>query len=169
MLDLNTATPGVPVTAGSNYVLAAFYPENSKTAFNAFDEDVETAGPNGINTLSYSSQWFLGGFSSGCCAVLRMYIDLATTTDNQPLPESYMKVFPNPVKDVLNLGLNLEKTSDVTITIAELSGRTIRIEDKKGLTNETLTYNLPELASGTYLARIATKEGTLTKKFVVQK
>jgi hypothetical protein len=57
----------------------------------------------------------------------------------------------------------------VTITIAELSGRTIRIEDKKGLTNETLTYNLPELASGTYLARIATKEGTLTKKFVVQK
>jgi hypothetical protein len=28
---------------------------------------------------------------------------------------------------------------------------------------------LPQLVSGTYLARIATAEGTLTKKFVVQK
>ena len=169
MLDLNSALPGVPIEAGASYIVAAFYPDSSKTAFNAFDQDVETSGPSGINTLSYSTQWFLGGFSSGCCAVLRMYIDLVTTTDEKPLPASYMNVYPNPVKDVLNLGLNLGTASDVTITIAELSGRTIRIEDKKGLTNETLTYNLPQLASGTYLARIATKEGTLTKKFVVQK
>jgi len=98
-----------------------------------------------------------------------MYVDLVTTTDEKPLPASYMNVYPNPVKDVLNLGLNFGTASDVTITIAELSGRTIKIEDKKGLTNETITYNLPQLASGTYLARIATKEGTLTKKFVVQK
>ena len=169
MLDLNSAEPGVPVTAGSNYVVAAFYPDSSATAFNAFDQDVETAGPSGINTLSFSDQWYLGGFSSGCCAVLRMYVDLVTTTDEKPLPASYMNVYPNPVKDVLNLGLNFGTASDVTITIAELSGRTIKIEDKKGLTNETITYNLPQLASGTYLARIATKEGTLTKKFVVQK
>lgn len=169
MLDLNSALPGVPIEAGSSYVVAAFYPDSSKTAFNAFDMDVETSGPNGINTLSFSDQWYLGGFSSGCCAVLRMYIDLITTTDEKPLPASYMNVYPNPVKDVLNLGLSLGTASDVTITIAELSGRTIKIEDKKGLTNETITYNLPQLASGTYLARIATKEGTLTKKFVVQK
>lgn len=169
MLDLNTALPGVPVESGANYILAAFYPDSSKVAFNAFDQDLETAGPNGINTVTYSTQWFLGGFSSGCCALLRMYIDLVTTTDEKPLPDSYMKVFPNPVKDVLNLGLNLEKPTDITVTIAEISGRTIRIEDKQGMTNETLTYQLPQLASGTYLARLATKEGTLTKKFVVQK
>jgi hypothetical protein len=42
-------------------------------------------------------------------------------------------------------------------------------EDRPGLTNEMLSYQLPQLASGTYLARIATKEGTKTKKFVVQR
>ncbi|MBL7782483.1 MAG: T9SS type A sorting domain-containing protein [Saprospiraceae bacterium] len=169
LIDLVNALPGVPVEAGDTYVLAAFYPDSNKVVFNTFDFDAETAGPEGINTLSYSSQWFLGGFSSGCCAVLRMYIDLATTTDEHQLPETSMQVFPNPVKDVLNLGLNLDKPTDITVTIAEISGRTIRIEDKQGMTNETLTYQLPQLASGTYLARIATKEGTLTKKFVVQK
>lgn len=169
MIDLNSAQPGVAVDAGASYVLAAFYPDSSKTAFHAFDNDVETAGPSGLNTMSYSTQWFLGGFTSGCCAVLRMYIDLVVTTDDTPLPDSYMKVFPNPVKDVLNLGLSLEKPTDITVTIAEISGRTILIEDKQGMTSETLTYLLPQLASGTYLARIATKEGTLTKKFVVQK
>ncbi len=102
-------------------------------------------------------------------ALLRMYIDLVVTTDDQPLPDSYMKVFPNPIKDVLNLGLSLEQPTDLTVTIAEMSGRTILIQDKYGMTNETLTYQLPQLASGMYLARIATKEGTLTKKFVVQK
>ena len=80
-----------------------------------------------------------------------------------------MNVFPNPAKDVINLGLSLEKLTDVTVTIADMTGRTMIIQDRSGLTNETLTYQLPQLVSGTYLARIATKEGTLTKKFLVQK
>lgn len=169
IIDLNSAEPGVLLENGANYVVAAFYPDSSRVAFNAFDLDVEAAGPNGLNTFTYSTQWFLGGFTSGCCAILRMYIDLVVTTDETPLPDNYMKVFPNPVKDVLNLGLNLDKPTDITVTIAEMSGRTILIQDRQGMTNETLTYQVPQLAAGTYLARIATKEGTLTKKFIVQK
>ncbi len=37
------------------------------------------------------------------------------------------------------------------------------------MTSQRLSYPLPQLSAGTYLARIATPEGTLTKKFVVQK
>ncbi|MCC6280492.1 MAG: T9SS type A sorting domain-containing protein [Saprospiraceae bacterium] len=169
MLDLVSAEPGILLENGAVYVLSAFYPDSSRFAFHAFDPDVNVAGPSGISTVTYSTQWFLGGFEGNPSAVLRMYIDLVTTTDEKPLPDTYMNVFPNPVKDVLNLGLSLEKATDVTVTIAELSGRTIQIEDYYGLTNETVTYQLPQLASGVYLARIATKEGTLTKKFVVQK
>lgn len=169
LLDLDSAEPGVPLENGSHYVLAIFYSDSSRLGFNGFDEDVEVAGPQGIGTLSYSDKWYLGGFAGGGGAILRMFIDLVVTTDEKPLPDAYMKIFPNPVKDVLNLGLGFDKPTDVTVTIAEMSGRTIRIEDKSGLTNEILTYQLSQLPSGTYLARIATKEGTLTKKFVVQK
>ena len=169
MIDLVSAEPGIPVENGAHYVLAAFYADSNTVVFNGFDEDVEVAGPQGIGTLTYSTKWFLGGFVGGSSAVLRMFIDLVVTTDEKPLPDSYMKVFPNPARDVINLGLNLGKPTDVTVTIADLNGRTIQIQDRFGLTNETLTYQLPQLASGTYLARIATKEGTLTKKFIVQK
>jgi hypothetical protein len=65
------------------------------------------------------------------------------------------------------LKVDFNKATDATITIAQLDGRVIRYENREGLTNETLSYQLPNLAAGTYLARIATKEGTKTKKFVV--
>lgn len=169
LLNLETAEVGIPVENGSHYVLAIFYSDSSRFGFNAFQQGIEVAGPQGLGTILYADEWFLGGFTGHPSAVLRMFIDLVTTTDEKPLPDSYMKVFPNPVKDVLNLGLNLEKPTDVTVTIAEINGRTIRIEDKKGITNETLTYQLPQLSAGTYLARIATQEGTLTKKFIIQR
>ncbi len=169
MVDLESAEIGVPLENGAHYVLAAFYPDSSAVAFNGFDEDVEVAGPQGIGTVTFSDKWYLGGFVGGSSAQLRMFIDLVVTTDEKPLPESYMNVFPNPAKDVINLGLSLEQPTDITVTIADITGRTILIQDRFGLTNETLTYQLPQLVSGTYLARIATKEGTLTKKFMVQK
>ncbi len=169
LVDLNTAEVGVNLENGKVYILSAFYPDSSKVAFHAFDPDVNVAGPEGISTVTYSTRWFLGGFEGNPSAVLRMFIDLVVTTDEKPLPDSYMNVFPNPAKDVVNLGLSLEKATDVTVTIADITGRTVYIDDRTGLTNETLTYQIPQLATGTYLARIATKEGTLTKKFVVQK
>lgn len=169
LIDLISAEAGIPLENGSHYVLAAFYADSSGVAFNGFDQDVEVAGPQGIGTMTFSTEWFLGGFVGGASATLRMFIDLVVTTDEKPLPDSYLNVFPNPARDVVNLGLRLEKPTDVTVTIADINGRTILIQDRSGLSNETLTFPLPQLADGTYLARIATKEGTLTKKFVVQK
>ncbi len=169
LTDLTTALPGILLENGAQYIVSAFYPDSSRFAFQAVDEDLDLAGPFGIYSLSYSDQWY-SGFAGGPSAnLIRMYIDLVVTTDEKPLPDSYMNVFPNPAKDVINLGLNLDKASNITVTIADINGRTVYIDDRNVVTNETLTYQIGQLASGTYLARIATKEGTLTKKFIVQK
>jgi len=169
LTDLNTALPGIPLDNGAQYLLSAFYADSSRFVFHAVDQDFDLAGPFGLYSFSYSDQWY-SGFTGGPNAhVLRMYIDLVVTTDEKPLPDSYMNVFPNPAKDVINLGLNLDKSTDITVTIADINGRTVYIDDRFAVTNETLTYQISQLAAGTYLARIATKEGTLTKKFIVQK
>jgi hypothetical protein len=167
ILDLLTGNVGVRLQNGARYVLAVQYQDNSRFVFHAFDQDVPLPAPS---TLVFNGQWFLGGFQGGPSAILRMYMDLVSTTDEKPLPETVMQVRPNPVVDgQLNLQLGFERPTDATITIAELSGRVITYEVREGLTNERLSYALPQLASGTYLARIATKEGTLTKKFIVQR
>ncbi|MBK8967648.1 MAG: T9SS type A sorting domain-containing protein [Saprospiraceae bacterium] len=166
LLDANTFQPFVPLDNGARYIIAVGYAGNSNVTRHVFDAEANTA--YFVSTLVFTDQWYTGGFT-GLNAVARMAISLVTTTDNKPLPETTMTVFPNPIRETLNLGLNFDQPTMATITIADLTGRVIRLEDREGLTNDILTYQLPELAAGTYLARIATAEGTLTKKFVVQK
>ncbi len=166
LLDATTFEPFVPLDNGARYILAVGYAGNSNVTRHVFDAEANTA--YFVSTLVFTDQWYTGGFT-GLNAVARMAISLVTTTDNKPLPETAMTVFPNPIRETLNLGLNFDQPTKATITIADLTGRVIRLEDREGLTNDILTYQLPELAVGTYLARIATEEGTLTKKFVVQK
>ena len=165
LTDLQTSSVGVNVDAGARYMAVALYSPPNHQMFHAFDNAVVL--PQGlVHTTVFNETWFLAGFGSDVNAQLRMYIDLVTTTDEKPLPATAMQIVPNPVRDNLNLAVQFEQPTDATITIAEMSGRVIKVEDRQGLTNETLNYPL-QLAAGTYLARIATKEGTLTKQFVV--
>jgi hypothetical protein len=159
--------PGVsiPLEKGVRYMLVVAYSGTSLNAFNGFNENV--VAPS-VSTVTYNGQWFLGGFVGNPNAVLRMYLDLVSKTDDKPLPETAMNIVPNPVRETLNLAIDFEKPTDATITIADISGRVLLTQDRSGLTNEVLSYPVAQLAPGTYLARIATKEGTKTKKFVVQ-
>jgi len=166
LVDLNSGEIGVPLEKGKRYYLAVGYTGQSNFAYHAFAEDIYMLF---VSTSTYSDQWYSGGFQGNPNALLRMAISLVVTTDNKPLPESTMTLFPNPVKETLHMGVDFTKPTDATITIADITGRVILVEDRQALTNESLTYQLPQLAAGTYLARIATEEGTLTKKFVVQK
>lgn len=166
LLDFTKQTPGVKLDKGARYLLMVSYTGASNTTYHVFNLDVEMFFPS---TFVVVDRWYSFGFGVEYNAVARMRISLVTTTDNKPLPESSMIVFPNPVQSTLNLGVNFDKPTDATITIAGIDGRVIQFEDRPGLTNEVLTYQLPQLAAGTYLARIATAEGTLTRKFVVQK
>lgn len=166
LLDFNTNLPGVVLDKGARYILAVGYSGASNVTFHAFNDDVSMYF---VSTLTYSDQWYTGGFGEDVNAVARMAISLVSTTDNKPLPESTMKVFPNPVRETLQLAVNFEKPTDATITIADLTGRVLTIQDREGLTENQISFQMSQLTSGAYLVRIATAEGTLTKKFVVQK
>lgn len=165
MTDLVSGNVGIKVDAGARYMVVAQYSAPTNLTFSAFNENVDLPG---VSTTIFRDTWFLGGFGAGIESVMRMYIDLVTKTDEKPLPESVMQVMPNPVRDNLNLAIQFDQPTDATITVADINGRVITFEDRQGLTNETLHYPL-QVAAGTYLARIATKEGTLTKQFVVVK
>lgn len=166
--DVDNGVLGVNLDNGGRYFACIGYTGAANHIIYHASND-RTRHPFFISSAIYTSQWFLGGFGEDWNPVLRMIIDLVSTTDNTPLPESSMSLFPNPVQDVLNVQVNFEQPTTTTITIADITGRVILFEDRENLVNETLTYNLPQLASGTYLARIATKAGTLTRKFVVQR
>ncbi len=163
--DINSSTPGINLVAGGRYFVMIEYASPLFNTFNGFNTTVDLPG---ISTMIFNGGWFLGGFGAGTEAVARMYLDLQSKTDEQPLPVNSMKIVPNPVVDVLNLAIEFDEPTNATITIADINGRVIIYENRKALTNELLHYPL-SVATGTYLARIATEKGTLTKKFVVVK
>lgn len=167
ILDIETLEPGVVLEPGGRYFLTVSYDEDVRKTNHAFSTEFNYF--RAVSTITYSDQWYLGGFGDDLAALLRMYISLVSTTDEQPLPASALNVFPNPVSDAVNLAVQFDQPTDATITIADLSGRVIMLEDRQGLTAEQITYRLPQLDSGMYLARIAAKEGTRTVKFVVQR
>ncbi len=172
LTDQASGQLGVPLEAGARYLLAVGYSGPSSAAQHVFNDNVRMFF---VSTLTYgptpggASQWFRLGFGPEYNAVIRMTISLVTTVDEKPLPESTLVVYPNPVRDAVHLAVRFDRPTDATITIADANGRVIRIEDRQALMQEILTCQLPDLASGTYLARIATKDGTLTKAIVIQR
>lgn len=167
ILDFDSNQKGIPLEPGGRYFLMAGYPEEAKQTNHAFNRKIKYF--QAISTILYTDQWYLGGFGDDYSAVMRLYISLVTTTDEQPLPASSLSVFPSPVVDNVYLDIHFDQPTDVTITIADLSGRVIAMEDRQGVTDERRNFDLNTLSSGTYLARIATKQGSRTLKFVVQR
>jgi hypothetical protein len=162
LLDFNTGEAGVALEKGARYMAAISYGGNNRFVFHGYNDDNKYFF---ASTLQYGTGFFT--FGEDVNAVLRLNLSLVSTTDERPLPDAAMTVFPNPATDFVNLDVKLDQAGPLTVTIADLSGRVIISEDYPNVQQEKLTYRLPKLAAGTYLARIATKEGTLTRKFTV--
>jgi hypothetical protein len=155
---------GVALQAGARYLLMVAYEGANQLVYHAFNDDVRT---DFVSTVLFQNEWYLGGFEGGSNnAVARLYIALATTADHEPLPETALRVFPNPAAGHVNLDVKFANPTDATVTIADLGGRVINVQDYANLQEAELRFDLEHLAPGAYLARIATAEGTLTRKFV---
>ncbi len=81
-----------------------------------------------------------------------------------------LTVYPNPVKESLQLQLNLNEAADAAISLIDLSGREVQSFGKlafnKGLNEQTLAINNQGL-KGIYLLRLELNEKVVYKKILV--
>ncbi len=73
-----------------------------------------------------------------------------------------LTIYPNPATEVLNVEFTSEST-DVTVSILDLSGRVIATQN-----GSDVSFPVANLASGSYLVRIATENGTVTENVVIK-
>ena len=123
---------------------------------------------NTTTDLFYSGGWFGGFTGTKSAPILRLSLSLFSSVDEKPLSSEAFKVFPNPATSQVNFEVNLEKASKATITVANINGQVISYQNIASITSDIVSINVSDYASGTYLARIATEEGTKTLKFVVR-
>src|SRR5690606_34394466 len=83
--------------------------------------------------------------------------DSASTSDFS----SSFSVYPNPVKDVLNIANSIGAEIN-TVTVSDINGRTVK---QFGSVSQ---INISDLNAGVYFVNISSNEGSLTKKVVKQ-
>lgn len=173
LTDFNNGNPGIPLEKSSRYIIGVEHPATPTGAVPIFhvisNEKSYNAQTFSTIVIDDSGAWF-NGFQGVNTPILELNIEIITKTDDKPLPESVMKIYPNPVVDnLLKVSLSFDKATDANLTLTDINGRVLNFESHKAVTNELIPVNTSELKAGNYLIRVSTDEGTKTRQFTVVK
>ncbi|MDX1685336.1 MAG: T9SS type A sorting domain-containing protein, partial [Saprospiraceae bacterium] len=116
------------------------------------------------NTGEFSSI----GFGYDLVPLAQLHGTQTNSNDDIELADNALTVYPNPVDHNMNVEVDLEEASDITIGMWSMDGKLIFKEDKQNVGSETLRYNVSGLANGEYLLKIFTDEGFKTRTVNVQ-
>lgn len=172
LTDFNTGDPTIPLVPGSRYFIGAEHPATATGAVPVFhvisNEKSYNTQPFSTFVIDQAGEWF-NGFTGVSTPFMELLIKLAVLTDDKPLPQNAMELYPNPIAsgDALQVSLEFAEPTDANITIAQLDGRILNFSSHQAVQQQIVPVETAGLNEGTYLIRVSTSEGTLTKKFTV--
>ncbi len=160
-----------PVTLGANkiYLLMVQYDGlNAAIGISpqyAFGGDDPVAGE--LGEAVYTDRFYTLGWNGDWKGVIRMHLDGYTDT-KEPLDKSKISLAPNPVSDVVRLSLSLENLApEVDVRVIDFMGRLVETHQLENVKEGTYSFDVQNLAAGTYFLSVSTPEGFRAKKFVV--
>jgi hypothetical protein len=92
--------------------------------------------------------------------VMESLLSVTLGVNNSELSGNQLKIYPNPVTDVLNISTNSSIVMR-SVKIRDISGREVIKVD-----GNNTTLSVSHLQSGLYIATITTQKGTAIKKFI---
>jgi hypothetical protein len=98
-----------------------------------------------------------------------LYVDNINMGGSLSLEEANtiaLNVFPNPATNDLNVSFNA--TGNCSTSILDLQGRTVASQSSTASGSKNVTFNVSNLAKGSYIVTIETEGKTYTKNIVVQ-
>jgi len=124
----------------------------------------------GTSLAYYGSQqdWFIAG--SGGTPMVRMNFTPGLVSTKNLSESVKVNIYPNPAKDVAVVDYNTAFDGDVTISVVDMSGRTVYnktfANQAKG--NNKVELNVNDFNAGVYTVVIAANSSRVTKKLVVK-
>ncbi|GFZ81812.1 hypothetical protein GCM10011531_10150 [Aquaticitalea lipolytica] len=150
------------VTMGTDKTVAA--QTNTLQTYNSTTVQVWTQA-NLTFTPSTTGVYYLGFhcFSAADQYVLAVDdVQITQTLSTEEFSQSRINVYPNPVKDILNIKSDIPNIESITIT--DLNGRIVKSINYN--TVSEVNCNISDLNSGIYFLRIASTDGILDKKII---
>lgn len=80
-----------------------------------------------------------------------------------------LNIYPNPAVEFIKVGLELENTSDVIITVRDITGKLVKSQNYRKLSNDIkeIELNVSSLKKGSYLITVQTGAKVESAKFIV--
>ncbi len=121
--------------------------------------------------VQIGNTWYLRGFGSRITAIARLVITNSSNTSNEVLRRDRLviKVYPNPVKDIISIDILTKERTDVEWSILDITGRVVHVEQLKNINNKQLMFDVSALISGTYFIKVRTGMLSKVERFVVIK
>lgn len=150
--------------AGEQYIVGFEHQGGNNTHFfcwgTARDHDNSNRGRD-------DEQWWLFPEEP----IIALNFDQSLNVEGVDLIENSFQTYPNPAQENLTVAFALSTDSDVSFEITDLSGKMIE-KQQLGTQNQghhNIDLSTTNLSNGMYHITIATNNGKMTKKFVVQK
>lgn len=177
-LTSNALYFGLKNTKFSNALPRLYAPTTYKSgvSFSHFDETTYPSGNNNSlmspNVRAAEVNQNPGELLLNCLNEMGWQINgllgyVVTDTESIPEPNLEVKVFPNPVEDVVNVAFPLlNQPRKVKVTLLNQNGQLIEIIENQLVTSETYSINVSNLPEGIYLLQILDGEKLTIKKIV---
>jgi hypothetical protein len=109
-----------------------------------------------------------GGLQSEMAVVA--FVDFQESTSVEDINE-YVSIntFPSPARDMVNIEYTLKESSQVNIELYSLDGRRVAMhpQGRQSIGEHNLQVDVADWVNGSYLTRITTEKGVITRKVVV--
>jgi len=170
--DLNQGVISLPLLAPTTLTAA----NNTYFAVAATDGDGGTTDDVQIATSGTSPAGFSYFYAADDDAwylqpatpIVRLNFDGSTWGLNEATNVSALNIFPNPANDEVNVSFNINDASDVKVEVLDMTGKVIETVTEASQVSglQKSTINTTDYAAGMYMINIATKEGSVQRKFV---
>ena len=163
-----TITPDMTILAGTSTDLTV----TGGTTWLWYEGAIEVGTTSTITvaptvTTTYYCNVFDG---SGCEAELEVTI---TVDDDSGLDgiglENGITIYPNPTNGLFGLVFDLNKEADLNIEILNVLGDKVMRQQLNSVKDQTVKFDMSEMASGVYFVVIETENETISKKMVIRR
>lgn len=145
---------------------ARFYPQVNQWAWDSVSLDgyitstdlmIEFEGVSGYGNSLYLDD-------------INIEISRAVNVDQVAAPTAELSIFPNPVRNVLNVSFETVDAAELTLTVTNALGQTVQhVASGTYQGAQTIQVDTRQLAAGVYFLNAVGENGVTTKRFVVER
>lgn len=167
--DLDGEDNPILMQPGGKYLVALRFGTGASDLFIGTNEDYKIWQLSSIVSTpgDGSDGWGIVVDYQENAADIGVELTMTTVVDEHPLPENSVAIFPNPTADYIRVNLEFETPTEATVFMADASGKILHMKPLKNVQRDQISFDMGRYPSGTYIVRVATREGTKTEHVIL--